>query len=303
MNKFISGILLQNIYSQRVWRQRFSLILGICLLAVSGAGQATVISGSSSSYVVSVDVSANVLGLINLNLGVSPTPVSSGTAPDPYVFSNSTVSLNEGLNLLGINLLGVSAGILNADASSDADGSDGAKFASASASIVDLGVGALGLIGLNVEAVKSTASVYGDFGALVAAGETILAGAELSILGVPIALIDIPAPNTVVDLSLAGLVGVSLILNEQIFTGNGIDSIGLVVNAIHLSFNAFVSGAASLTGDIIISHAQAQISTMPGEVAAPAPAPIPEPGTLALLGSGFAILGWKSRRKTAASFA
>jgi hypothetical protein len=75
------------------------------------------------------------------------------------------------------------------------------------------------------------------------------------------------------------------------------------VNAIHLSFNAFVSGAASLTGDIIISHAQAQISTMPGEVAAPAPAPIPEPGTLALLGSGFAILGWKSRRKTAASFA
>lgn len=296
MSKFISGILLQNIYSQGVWRQRFSLILGISLLAVSGAGQATVIGGSSSSYVVGVNVSATLLGLPLANVSVGPTPVSSGTAPSPYVISNSVVSLNTGPG----SLLGIEAGLLNADASSDVDGSDGAKFASASASVLDIGIDALGLVGLNLEAVKSTASVSGDFGALAAAGETLLAGAALSVAGIPIALIDIPAPNTAVDLSVLGLVGVSLLLNEQILTGNGIDSIGLAVNAIHLSFNAFVLGLASVTGDIIISHAQAQIAAMPGQVAAP---PLPEPGTLALMGSGFAILGWKSRRKTAGSFA
>ncbi|BBA33914.1 putative uncharacterized protein [Methylocaldum marinum] len=295
MNKFISGILLQNIYWQGVRRQRFSLILGIALLAVSGAGQATVIGGSSSSYVVGVNVSATLLGIPLVDLSVGPTPVSSGTAPTPYDVSNSVVSLNAGLG----STLGIGAGLLNADASSNIDGSDGPKFASASASVLDIGIGALGLISLNLEAVASTASVSGDFGALAAAGETTLAGAALSIAGTPIALIDIPAPNTVVDLSVLGLVGVSLLLNEQILTGDGVSNLGLAVNAIHLSFNAFVLGIASLTGDIIISHAQAQIAAMPGQVAAP----IPEPGTLALISSGFAILGWKARRKTAASFA
>lgn len=299
MNKFILGILLRNNSRQGVWRQQFSLILGISLLAVSGSGQATVIGGSSSSNAVGVGVNAAVplLG-ISANLSVNLIPASSGTAPTPYDVSNSVPSLNAGLG----SIFGVGVGRINADASSNIDGSDGPKSASASASILDIGLdiglGVLELVNLNLETVKSTATVSGDFGALVAAGETILEGAALSIAGVPIALVDIPAPNTVVDLSGLGLAGVSLLLNEQILTGDGVGSRGLAVNAIHLSFNAFVSKLVSLTGDIIIAHAQAQITAMPNEAAAP----IPEPGTLALLGSGFAILGWKSRRKTAASF-
>lgn len=304
MDKCILGIPLQSIYLQGVWRQRLSLVTGIVLLVVSGTGHATVIGGSSSSYVVGGNVSVTLLTQSLLDLDIAATPASSGTAPSAYDVSESGPSLNVQLNSVIGSVGSIGADMLDTHASSNIDGSAGVKFATASASVADIGFSLSDLVSLNLGTVKSTASVSGDFGALTPTGETILDGVELSIAGKRIALIDIPAPNTVVDLSLLGLAGSSLILNEQILTGDGVSELGLVVNAIHLSFNTFLHGFFSLTGDIIISHAQAQITAEPGQAAAPvALATIPEPGTLALLSSGFAILSWKSRRKAAASLA
>ncbi|MGX2039636.1 PEP-CTERM sorting domain-containing protein [Methylocaldum sp. MU1018] len=292
--KIISAILIQCAHSPDVWRRRFPFILGLSLLAFSGAGHATVISGSSSSYDVSANITATLLGTPLLQAGIGPAPVSAGSAPTPYNDSQQILNLQAGVK----RTLSLGASVLNANAVSDIDGSDGDKFASASASITGLAANILaGWVSLNVGVLQSTASVSGDYGALGGFGGASLTNAFISIAGISIALDALPTPNTTVDLSLLGLAGVSLILNEQILAGDGIGSLGLAVNAIHLSFNGFLAGFFSLTGDIIISHAQAQIFAQP----TPAANPVPEPATLALMASGFAVLIGKSRRKAAAS--
>ena len=95
-------------------------------------------------------------------------------------------------------------------------------------------------------------------------------------------------------LGLLGLTGVSLILNEQILTGDGISNAGMAVNAIHLEFNDFTSGLGILNGDIIIGHSEAQVQALPAQV--------PEPGTLALTALALAaMLRFRHRGSTSAS--
>jgi hypothetical protein len=272
------------------------------LLTVSGVGHATVISGSSSSYGLSADVDVkilNVLGLPTLvNVSAGPAPTSSGTASPPYTDSASLVSLSAGLP----GALGVSTGLLDTNADSDIDGAAGAKFADANAQVVNLTLSAIAqLLILSADAIHSTASVSGDHGALVAFGGAALVNAAIKGPLGSIALDILPAANTVVDVAVLGLVGVSLILNEQIETGDGINSRGLAVNAIHLTLNGFVSGLISLTGDIIISHSEAHMQAQPDQPNQPhQPVPMPEPTTLALMGLGFVALSWRSRRQAAA---
>jgi len=294
MNKVISIVLLQRAYFPHVWRQRFSLLLVLSLLAVSEAGHATVISGSSSSYGLSADIDVTLLNVLGpptiVNVSAGPAPTSSGTAPAPYGDSDSLVSLSAGLP----GVLGVSTDLLQTSAVSGIDGAPGSSYAFADASVANLAISALAQLSLSAELIRSATGVSGDHGTLVASGGTTLVNAAISGPLGSIALDVFPAPNTVVNVATLGLVGVSLILNEQIETGDGINSRGRAVNAIHLTLDGFVSGLISLTGDIIISHSEAHMQAQPNE-----PVQVPEPTTLALMSLGFAALNWRSRRKEA----
>lgn len=279
-------------------RQRLYLLLGLSLLAVSGAGHATVIAGSSSAYGVSAEATLDLPILPDVGLSVGPLPSVSGSAPPPYNNSAQVADLQAGVP----GTLSLTASVLETNAESNVDGMNGVRFASADATVTDLDFSAstgslidFATLSLTADAVGSTAEVQGDYGALVATGDTTLANASLNLetpLGtISVALDAMPAPNTIVDVSALGLAGITLILNEQLIGGDGISSRDIMVNAIHLILDVDLLGLAGLSGDIIIGHSEASLLA------------VPEPATLALMGLGVCALCWQSRRKAAVSFA
>jgi len=96
----------------------------------------------------------------------------------------------------------------------------------------------------------------GGLGGLPPSGGT-LVDPVVSILGIPVpGLPANPAPNTNVDLAALGIVGATLILNEQTSTGDGVHSLANATNAIHLTLNV----AQLVTADVIIAHSEVSLA-------------------------------------------
>jgi hypothetical protein len=83
-----------------------------------------------------------------------------------------------------------------------------------------------------------------------------LAGLTISILGINVPNLPLnPAPNTGIDLSALGIVGATLILNEQTVGGDGVTSISKTSNAVHLALDV----AGLVTADVVIGQSEASL--------------------------------------------
>lgn len=263
------------------------------LMAVPAIAETTT---SSSAYGISADLNvANVA-----HVGVGPVAAVSGTAPDAYDKSNSVLTVNQNLALISNPLLNVrqtlNAGVLTSTAQS---GYPGTPDASASATVASLSAGLtskvllipqLSLLGLTANTIQSTAAIDAANG-LTAIGSTTIEGLSLTGLGLGGLLINgslfvNPNANTV----LVDLLGLKIILNEQILTGDGISNLALQTNAIRASFDNFLLGTDVLNGDIIIGHSQAAINDY-----MPMAAAVPEPATWAMMLGGFGLIGFAAR--------
>jgi uncharacterized repeat protein (TIGR01451 family) len=198
----------------------------------------------------------------------SSGPLSSvtGDAP-PFNQDASALSVSVGLGSFGTVL---HTGLLLSHTDSAAAGQ-----VASNATVHDLGlslVPVVPLLTLHADEVRSSAAIGGTCGsALTATGTTTLINAGAGgTLGLGLHLGASVAPNTV----LLNLLGVRVVLNEQIASGDGVTSRALAVNAIHVSVqNSLLGALGRLSGDVVIAHSEARVVC-----AAPPPPPPPPSG-------------------------
>lgn len=101
-----------------------------------------------------------------------------------------------------------------------------------------------------------------DLGNLIAGdggddpGDVVLDGFGVSVLGIPVPdLPTNPAPNTAIDLGALGIAGATLVLNEQVIGGDGVNMASQSTNAVHLTLD--VPGV--ITSDVTLAHSDSAL--------------------------------------------
>ena len=244
---------------RNIRRQRLT-IPALLVLAVFGfplaANAASV--GSSSAFGESVDLHLLPLLGNTVNVSSGPLPSRSGAAPPAFDLTQQVASVNVSSPLLGTVL---QTGILKAHAASTLPGQD---RASADAEVNGLALrlaGVLPLLTLSADTIVSAAAINGPCtGTPTASGSATITNAVLGgPAGLGITVPVNPAPNFV----LLNLLGIRVVLNEQILSGTGLTRT-LTVNAIHVSVtNSVLAGLGVLSGDVVIAQSRASMTCEP----------------------------------------
>jgi hypothetical protein len=280
-------------------RTVITTMLGVGMFSLSASADLAT-SGSSDAYGLSVNLDLTllpILGGADVKALIGPEVPVSGTAPNTYNSTLTLASLNaSGGTVLTGSLANALTGIITTDATSNVDGTAGSKSASGTAVVNNLSLGVLGglvggnsLLGITATTITANSTVTGHFGALgvdPSSGAT-LTNLAISILGTSVTIPASITPNTTLNVNTI-LGGVSIILDEQIVSGNGTSGLMLTTNAIDIHFlNVGVSGLGILNGQIVIDHTDAQLSA----------SAVPEPTSLALVFAGAGVLGLARVRK------
>ena len=253
----------------------------VIALSIGFAAGAHAETGSANAKDISVHI--NLLGVAQLDIDPQ-APAGFTNAVDATYQQNLLPSFDSGGTLLHL-----STGTLT----SEAQYAPGVSFSVAGADVemqnVNLSaVDALGnpLIALTADAIRSQSVVMGycipggrqqrtavddivffssfDAGNLIPGGDgappsgdgTSLNGVGLSIMGTPVPNIpEAPPPNTSVDLAGLGIPGATLILNERTLGGDGVNSLSLSTNAMHLALGI----VGLVTADVVFAHSDSTL--------------------------------------------
>lgn len=220
---------------------------------------ATVTEGDASAYVIRATAFDKPL--------IGPAPLATVTG-------NNTDSESIGSVIISDSFVDLSTGLLNAEASSNVDGSSGPKTASSSSSIADVDFNVAELAGISFDLITSSSSVTGDAGSFSAVGNSSIVGLEGFGLLSGLSSIEITgAPNQ----TLLSLFGIEVIANRQVSSCSAFDCF-ITTDALYVD----VAGIKNLT----LASSTAHLA-----------APVPEPETAALMMLGLAgLVGSKRLR-------
>ncbi|MCB1590045.1 MAG: DUF11 domain-containing protein, partial [Xanthomonadales bacterium] len=226
------------------------------------AAPALAADANGSAYGARLGLSADVLGLGSATATLTETPQVAGVGPADYALADTVLGVQVGL--LGTEVL--NTGVLTVST----DHSAAVPTANSTSSVDDVSVNLqvtplLQLLTLTADAVQAEAAITGVCGALQATGSTTLVNAQVrNLLGQTITLDTQPTANLEVDLfSALGIAGVRLFINEQSESGDAFNR-QISVNAIRIQVDASVA-LASLSGEIVIGHAEAARSCAAGD--------------------------------------
>lgn len=227
---------------------RLLLTLGALMLGVFGTTSAQATStGSATGSAFGESVNLTLLGNPIKN---GPLPSVYGTAPPDFNKHAEVASATVSNPLLGLLL---QTGVLTVNTNSNVETGNSVH---ADATVNDTSIALLSLLAIDATVLQSTVDISGTCGGnLTAVGKTTIVagivGGTIKTTSIPVN----PAPNTV----LLNLLGIRVVVNEQIKTGDGVNNRGLTVNAIHISFaNVSLAGIGLVNGDIIVSQSKAQ---------------------------------------------
>ncbi|HML94807.1 MAG TPA: DUF11 domain-containing protein [Thermodesulfobacteriota bacterium] len=232
----------------------FSVLFVVSFLSLAGGALAQT-EGNSSAYGVFAEL--DLLPLIGpaVSIDLGPVAPSAGSAPPDYTDSDTVLSASLSSGLVGSIL---STGLLSTEASSDI----GNDTTSSSSTVDGLNlsiVGLLPLLTIGADTVATTAEVTGSCAdeTLTATGTTTIENAGAGgTLGLGLTIDSSPTPN----FELINLLGIRVVLNEQIITGDGVNSRGITVNAIRIDLtDTVLSLIGALSGDIVIAQSQAEV--------------------------------------------
>jgi hypothetical protein len=260
--------------------RRVVLSAGVAAALASFNASAETGSGAASDVTIHV----NVLGLAELNVDPQAA-VSFQDAAEATSVQDSVPSID-----LGNAVIHLSTGVSGAAAEFAPGPTWSATVAGTSLVDFDLAaVDALGgsLLSIGADLIESRSAIAGyclaersaghrsaalddisffngfDPGNLYAGfpgddngGNVVLENPGISILGIPVSgLPSLPPPNTSIDLAAQGILGATLILNEQSITGDGTDWSRMTSNAIHLTLDV----AGLVTADVTVGHTDAKL--------------------------------------------
>lgn len=274
-----------------------SAAASLALISASASAQ----TASSSGFALSVNQTVTAPQVATVGVTVGPlAPTSGTTSPSSptYSSSNQVAGATQAF-VLTSGVGGTSEQVQTGILSSSSTGSTTGSSATATVNNLSVGIGTTPLVGsqflaslFGISATtiqsQSFASASGLSGTTTIEG-LLLTGSAFNGFTFDAAATLNPAPNTV--LFFNALLGLSVILNEQIISGDSITT-----NAINIGFNNFAVGTGLKSGNIIVSSTTAAF-TGAGAIH---PA-VPEPSTWAMMLIGFGAVGaaMRRRRKTA----
>ena len=263
---------------------------GLSLISASAFAQ----TSSSSGFGLSVNQTVTAPQVANVNVTVGPLAPSSASSPGTSPGMASVASVNQTFALTS-GLVGTSERLQTGLLTSNSTATSTSASATATVNSLSVGIGPTtvltpflaSIFGLTATTIQSTstASMSGLTGSTTIA-DLMITGSGLGGFTFSAAGNSTPAPNTQLSPAFLLALGVSIILNEQIVTGNSITT-----NAIHVSFNDFLLADGGLKdGDIIVSSTTAAFNA--GQTGA-----VPEPATWAMMLIGFGAMGVSMRRR------
>jgi hypothetical protein len=258
---------------------RSSALIAAVLVGLASTS-AHALTGSANASDVSVHV--NLLGIATLDVDPQ-VPVGFNAAVDATLEHDSLPLLDTGGSLLSLS----TGTLVN---SAEFNPGSTYSYVQADSDIENLDLSAVSLLGsplisISADAVHASSDIVGwcnleqktgrasraadlgdmiffsqfdagnifpDYGLGGDPGTVILGGLHISILGIVVPDLPLnPPANTRVDLSALGIVGASLVLNEQTVGGDGTTLSTISHTAIHLTLNV----ASLITADVQVGHA------------------------------------------------
>jgi hypothetical protein len=188
----------------------------------------------------------------------APAPLVLGSGPQ--AFSQSSAVASSDVTHFWIGTL-LHTGAVRVE-SSGADGREGAALSAALLDGVRLRLNELApLLSFDADQLRAEAVIEGsccDAAGLTAHGSTTISnGALACFLPGAVSLPERPEPNT----ELLDHLGMRIVLNEQIVSGEDSGDLRLVVNAAHIYFtDLLISGIGEIDGDLVLGHAEASLN-------------------------------------------